>query len=104
MRGVYISRDSSGRLALDHDGIGSVEYPGLCRALAAEFGLNPVDELIVGPDQVFQDYRRGEQVVGLEWDIWSNFIVVAKTLSAEPLVLEIADWLGKDWRGTLKSA
>ena len=32
-------------------------------------------------------------MVGLEWDNWSGFIVVAKTPESEPLVHAIAEWL-----------
>jgi len=43
---------------------------------------------------MFWDCRRGEQVVGLDWDIWMEFMAVAKSVASEPLVADIAAWLG----------
>jgi hypothetical protein len=58
------------------------------------FNLAPHAALVTnGWDIVFQDFRRGEQVVGLEWDNWTGFTVVAKTPASEPLVQDIAAWL-----------
>jgi hypothetical protein len=60
------------------------------------FHLEPVGTLVSDfVNLVFQDYRRGSQVVGLEWDNWSGFIVVAKTPESEPLVRAIAEWLSR---------
>lgn len=57
-------RDSSGRLTFD--------LPGVAAA----------------------DFRRGEQAVGLDWDVWMEFTAVAKSEASEQLVRDIAAWLG----------
>ena len=56
--------------------------------------MAPEGNLLAGPDQMFWEYRRGEAVVELDWDFWMRFMVVAHTPDAEPLVIEIAEWLG----------
>jgi hypothetical protein len=77
-------------LTFDLSGVAAADYPAVCRAITEAFDLVPAGELIIGPEQLFWDFRRGEQVVGLEWDIWSEFMVVAKSPVSEPLVREIA--------------
>jgi hypothetical protein len=94
-------RDSSDRLTFDAP-IPPEDYPQVCRELADAFGLSPANTLVMGPDQMFWDFQRGEQVVGFDWDIWSQFMVVAKTPTAEPLVEEIAQWLETHGRGEAK--
>lgn len=86
-------RNSSGCLTVDQAGIDSAHYHAVCRALADAFSLAPDGELVVGLDEMFRDFRRGDQVVGIEWDVWMEFTVVAKTPSAESLVREIGSWL-----------
>ena len=86
-------RDASNRLAFDVSNIGSEEYRRKCHEIAQKFDLVPLRGLVVGLDEMFRDYHRDNLVVGLEWDIWSGFIVVAKTSQAEALVEEIADFL-----------
>jgi hypothetical protein len=93
-------RDASGRLTFDTSCVEAEDFPAACRAVAAAFGLAPDGSLVIGPDQMFWDFRRDEQVVGLDWDIWMGLMVVAKTERAEPLVREIATWLGSSqWAG-----
>ena len=86
-------RDASGRLTVDQTGIDSTQYPAVCRALADAFSLAPDGDFAVGPDQIFWDCRRGDEVLGMDWDNWMGFTVVAKTPSAESLVREIGLWL-----------
>ena len=86
-------RDHSDRLTIDSSSIAASDYPATCRAIADELGLTPDGEFVVGPDQMFWDFRRGSQVVGLDWDIWMGFMVVAKSDTSEPLVRDIAAWL-----------
>lgn len=87
-------RDSRELLIFDAQGVAPKDYPSLCRRIADAFGLAPAGDLIVGPDQMFWDFRRGELVVGLDWDNWMEFMVVARSTAAEPLLRDIADWLG----------
>jgi hypothetical protein len=57
-------------------------------------------DIVIGPEQMFWDFRRGNQIVGVDWDIWMHFMVVAKTEESEPLVREIAAWLSMSrWAG-----
>lgn len=86
-------RDASGRLTFDTFRIEAGDYPALCRAVADAFGLAPDGSLAIGPDEMFWDFRRAEQVIGLDWDNWMGFMVVAKTEGSESLVREIAAWL-----------
>lgn len=57
------------------------------------FGLVQEGDIVIGLEQMFWDFQRGEQVVGLDWDIWMEFMVVAKSPTSEPLVKAIAAWL-----------
>lgn len=96
-------RDASGRLAFDVFRIEASEYPAACGEIADAFNLKPDESPAVGPDQMFCDFRRGEQVIALEWDNWMGFMVVAKTADSEPLVREIAAWLrATAWGDRLK--
>ena len=86
-------RDGSERLTFEMFRVPALEYPAVCAAVVRAFGLVQHTELVVGPDQLLWDFRRGEQIVGLEWDNWSGFIVTAKNPEAEPLVREIGAFL-----------
>ena len=62
-------------------------------------------DIVIGLDQMFWDFRRGEQVVGLDWDIWMQLMAVAKSEASEPLVRDIAAWLSSSrWSGAGKQA
>lgn len=98
-------RDASGRLTFDLCCVEAEEYPAVTCAVADAFALSPDGSLVVGPEQMFWDFRRGEQVIGFDWDIWMGFMVVAKTEGAEPLVEDIASWLELSrWAGERESA
>ena len=86
-------RDASDRLTFDIYEIESERYPQLCNELAAKFDLKPVSELVVGLDEMFREYTNGHLTIGLEWDIWSGFIIVAKDVESEQLVRQIANHL-----------
>ncbi|QDU97991.1 hypothetical protein [Lignipirellula cremea] len=86
-------RDASGRLTFNLPGVGATDYPGVCRDLSDALGLVPAGEIVIGPEQMFWDFQRGDQLVSLDWDIWMDFIVVAKSEEAEPLVGDVAAWL-----------
>jgi hypothetical protein len=68
-------------------------YRSVTDEIAAKFCLEVVSKEVAGFDEVFQDFKRGNEVVGLEWDNWSGYTVVAKGISAEPLVREIAGYI-----------
>jgi hypothetical protein len=87
-------RNASGRLTFDMFRVPADDYRAVRDALIEAFSLAPNSAKVTnGWDIAFQDFRRGEQVVGLEWDNWTGFTVVAKTPDAEPLVKEMAAWL-----------
>lgn len=86
-------RDSSARLTFDLHGVAATDFPAVCRGIADALHLSPDGDILIGPDQMFWDFRRGDQVVGLDWDIWMDFMVVAKTEASEPLVRDIVAWL-----------
>lgn len=87
-------RDHSGRLTFDWPGVAAADYPVVCQGIADSLGLTPAGEIIVGPDQLFREFARGGQVVGMYWDIWFEFMAVALSPASNPLVHEIAAWLG----------
>jgi hypothetical protein len=90
----WFRRDASGRLTFEMFNVPGDCYRDVCSELVASFHLVPlgtaVGDLV---SLVFQDYSCGSKVVGLEWDNWSGFMVVAKTPESEPLVQTIAKWL-----------
>ncbi|MCF6312086.1 MAG: hypothetical protein L3J39_06520 [Verrucomicrobiales bacterium] len=87
-------RDSSKRLTLELFDIEANQYKWLCRAIVAQFDLEVASGIISnGVDVVFRDYKKGAQVVGLEWDNWSGYIIVAKNNDSEFLVRDIGGWL-----------
>jgi hypothetical protein len=98
-------RDNSGRLTFDLPGVSAADYPAVCRSIADALGLSPDGEIVFGPDQMFWDFRRGEQTVSLDWDIWMEFMAVARSEPSEPLVRDIAAWLSSSqWSAPGKPA
>jgi hypothetical protein len=94
MAANQIWRDAAGRLTFSMGGAPAGSYQRMCEAVAATFKLVRQAGLVTnGFDIVFQDYRRNEQVVGLEWDNWMGYMVVAKTPDSAFMVQEIATWL-----------
>lgn len=85
--------DSSGRLTFDLGSVPAADFPAVCKAVMTEFHLTQNGELVIGPDQMFWDFRSGDHVVGLDWDVWFGFMVVAQSPEAEPLVRAIATWV-----------
>jgi hypothetical protein len=87
-------RDASGRLTFEMFNIPADSYPEVCNDLVGALNLVPLRTPVTDfLSIVFQDYQHASHVVGLEWDNWSGFIVVAKTPESEPLVRAIAEWL-----------
>ena len=86
-------RDSSGRLTFDLPSVDTTDYPAVCRGIADALGLTPIDDIVIGSEQMFWDFQRGGQAVGLDWDTWMAFMVVAKSGASEPLLRDIAAWL-----------
>ncbi|MBX3416231.1 MAG: hypothetical protein KF851_01405 [Pirellulaceae bacterium] len=86
--------DASNRLTHEVFDLESDRYPETCDRIVNKFDLRAVGELVIGFDEMFRDYTDGQNLVGLEWDNWSGFIVVAKSPGAEALVRSIAEFLG----------
>ncbi len=87
-------RDATGRLTYSMSQTRADSYRPMCAAIAAAFALTPHAELVTnGFDVAFEDYQRDGLAVGLEWDNWMGYTVVAKTPASEDLVQEIAAWL-----------
>ena len=86
-------RDASNRLCYEIHDTDSLQYPELAATVASEFNLIAVGDLITGVDEMFRDYTDGSLCIGLDWDIWSGFSVVAKTPESEPLVESIGAFL-----------
>jgi len=90
-------RDASNRLTFDFDRIEVRSYSKVTKAVAKQFNLEPANKLTRGLDEIFQDYKSGEFVVGLEWDNWSGYIVNAKNTKSEPLAKEIATFINENY-------
>lgn len=89
-------RDFSGRLTFEIFEIESKEYLILTNKIKEAFKLKEYSRLISGFDEIFQDFRLYNQIIGLEWDIWSGYIIVSKNKEGEPLVREIAKFIEKE--------
>ena len=87
------TRDASNRLTYEIYALEIATYLVLCGMIVEHYKLTTTEHLIVGLDEIFQDWQRGDDRIGLDWDIWSGFMVVAKTIGSENLVVEIGDWL-----------
>ena len=90
-------RDNSGRLTFGFKTILAGMCSKITKSVVAEFSLDPAGGETVGLNEVFQDFKRGNDVVGLEWDNWSGYIVNAKVTSAEPLAREIAGYVSANF-------
>ena len=87
------SRDASGRLAFEALRVSAGEYESLCAKIVAAFELFPNTPRIEEIDVLFQDFSRDDELIGLEWDNWSGFRVVALKPTSEQLVQQIAAYL-----------
>ena len=83
-------RDESGRLTYDFPDITAVAYADFVDSCVRNFNLQPAGPQTKAVDVVFQDFTSDGCVVGLEWDNWSGFVVVAKTKKSETLAQEVA--------------
>jgi hypothetical protein len=79
-------RDASQRLTIAFFDIEADLYQQITQIVVNQFQLQPVGELVTGEEERFQDFQHLRKVIGLEWDFWSGYCVVAKTKSAEKLV------------------
>lgn len=88
-----VSRDASGRLAVEVFDIPVEVYPSVCREIAMAFELSRDCNLVTnGVDVVFVDFQSEAGTIEMAWDNWSGFIVTAKSRESEPLVQRISEW------------
>lgn len=88
------SRDASGRFTFDFPGTVEHDFESMCKHVAAAFGLVPAAKSVISIDRAFWDFKRGESVVGFDWDgLAGGVFVTAKNASSEQLVRYIAAWL-----------
>lgn len=92
MNGKF-SRDASGRATFDAGDVPVQDYKKIRNYVARRFRLQQHGNAVQGLDEVFQDFRSGDAIIGIEWDCWSGFILVAKTAQAEPLIEAIGNHL-----------
>jgi len=88
-------RNSSEQLTYDFEHIKINNYFKVCKKIVKHFKLKESGQLVHGLDETFQEYKLGRFIIGLEWDIWSGYIVVAKNKQSEALVREIAEFINE---------
>jgi len=86
-------RDSSQRLSVEIDDLKKSDYHLLTLKISKKFNLMASSKVTHGFDEIFQDYTDKKHTIGLEWDIWSGYIIVTKDKESEELVNKIYDWL-----------
>jgi hypothetical protein len=91
-------REASVRLTFDFDNIESGMYSKVTKAIVSKFNLEVAGTKKTGLDAVFQDFKCGNNLVGLEWGNWSGYIVNAKNKAAERLITEIANYVSVTFR------
>ncbi|MCE3018929.1 MAG: hypothetical protein ACK56W_02660 [Pirellula sp.] len=92
----HFHHDASNRLTYEVDALESVRYATICDRIVNKFDLSPAGEMVIGLDEMMREYTDGRNMIGLEWDNWSGFIVVAKNAGAETLVRAIAEFLARE--------
>lgn len=93
MQGVAFRCDDIGRWMFESDRVAAADYDRLCASIVAAFDLFPNTPRITEGETTFQDFSRGEQLVGLEWDTRCGFRVVALTPDSERLIRQIGVYL-----------
>ncbi len=89
-------RNSSNQLTFDFDKIEAGSYSSVTKYIVDHFELKPTTKLIQGLEEIFQDFKLGDLVVGLEWDIWSGYIVCSKNRKSEVLSKNIAMFVNEN--------
>jgi len=91
-KGIFL-RDASGRLAYEISNIPSDRYLEIREILVAKFKLIPFGFTINSLEDSWRTYIKGFRRLGIEWDDWSGFIIVAKNKRSEKLVYEMGQFL-----------
>jgi len=58
-------RDASNRLTFEFDEVEAQLYSKITPSVAKHFNLEPSNELVRGLDEIFQDYKSEQQIIGL---------------------------------------
>ncbi len=90
---MYEHSNASNQLTFDFDKINLSSYKKITYSIVNHFDLKPSGKLIVGLDEMFQEFTSGNSSIGLEWDNWSGYTIVAKNQEAEALLREIAKYI-----------
>ena len=90
--GVF-ARDASNRYTYESWDVPGNRYYELRKRVVKEFKLIPFGFTMGTSDEIFKTYLKGLNRIGIEWDIWSGFIVVAKNRKVEELVHKIGLYL-----------
>ncbi|QBG34630.1 hypothetical protein [Litorilituus sediminis] len=88
-KGVLL-RNFSGQLTYEINERRYDQYKPAKKKISKEFGLIPFGLTINGADEAFQTFLKGTKRIGIEWDVWSGLIFVAKNKQAEDLIQGIA--------------
>ena len=83
-------RNVSNKLTYDFHEIVINDYLCITDAIVKRYKLKKSSQLVHGLDEIFQNFKTGEKVIGLEWDIWSGYTIVAQNAESEDLVKNIA--------------
>ena len=95
--------DSSKRLTFDFSEIKTNDYSKITQGVVKKFNLTTASTFNIGIDEKFQDYKFGNLLIGLEWDIWSGYIVVAKNCDSEDIAKKIAEFINQEHNKLLKN-
>jgi len=90
-------RNSTNQLTIDFNKIEASKYPKITKEVVSRFNLVANNEIVKGLNEIFQEYKAGATIIGLEWDNWSGYIVTAKNIEAESLVKEIAKFINDNY-------
>ncbi len=90
---MFEHRNASNQLTFDFDKTNLSSYKKITYSIVNNFDLQPSGKLIVGLDEMFQEFTSGNSSICLEWDNWSGYTIVAKNKEAEALLREIAKYI-----------
>jgi len=95
-------KDATGRTMFELIDCPGIQYSLICDMVMDRFGMIQENFLTEGLDEVFQDFRLGKSIIGIEWDNWLGLCIVAKTSCANDLVHKIGTFLEQSEVYTVK--
>lgn len=90
---MTLHRDASNRLVAAFD-VDACAYEPLVARLVERFGLTRTGAVTQGHDEVLAAFASESARIGLEWDVWLGFQIVAQDAASEALVTAIAAFVG----------